>query len=327
MFHVFISYGSPDANFALYIQAALERLNISAFLFSRDAPPGVKLHRLMRDGINSAERVVLICSRQSLNRSGVLNEIEECLQREAREGGRPILIPITLDNYVFTDWRPEHPGLALAVRDRVIADFSGTTSDPGAFRIATERLALAIASAGDPGYLIQYLRARHTVRLLDAAGSRAALHWERWFIPRSPNITRLQARDLTATGELQMVSTNIGTLGGTIDEGGRKLIHIDLASPLPMGAEIYFAIEMLALDSYLEPPFWATVTMSAIYDQLELVVEFPADRRCRSASSSRTFGGRRNPGPTVNISDSQTKLTTRISNPQFGAIYGVEFDW
>lgn len=55
----------------------------------------------MREGINKHDRMILICSKHSLDRPGVLNEIEEVLAREAREGGTAYLIRIRLDDYLF----------------------------------------------------------------------------------------------------------------------------------------------------------------------------------------------------------------------------------
>jgi hypothetical protein len=77
----------------------------------------------MRKGVNEHDRTLLICSRSSLGRPGLLNEIEEVMARESRDGGKTYLIPIRLDDYVFSGWVPENPDLAQAVRDRVVADF------------------------------------------------------------------------------------------------------------------------------------------------------------------------------------------------------------
>lgn len=137
---VFISYGGPDQLFAERLNGELNNKGIKTFLFSQHAKPGQKLHRLMRDGVNQHDKVVLVCTKNSLDRPGVVNELEETLQREAREGGESILIPITLDDYVFSDWAPNHPDLAQSVRDRVVADFRGTVSNKSKFKKAVERL-------------------------------------------------------------------------------------------------------------------------------------------------------------------------------------------
>ena len=89
---VFISYGGPDKPFAERLHGELSRRGVKAYVFSKDAEPGAKLHRVMREGVNRYDRVILLCSRDSLDRPGVLNEIEETLQREAREGGNPVLM-------------------------------------------------------------------------------------------------------------------------------------------------------------------------------------------------------------------------------------------
>jgi uncharacterized protein YjbI with pentapeptide repeats len=129
----FISYGAPDEAFAKKINDALCRNGVATFLFSEHAKPGEKLHRMMRRAVNAHDRVVLICSKASLIRKGVMNEIEETLAREAREGGETYLIPIRLDDYVFTGWKPKREDIAQAIRDRVVADFEGADNDEAKF--------------------------------------------------------------------------------------------------------------------------------------------------------------------------------------------------
>jgi hypothetical protein len=141
---VFISYGGPDTAFAERLHKALRRRGINAFIFSKDAVPGQRLHRLMRQGINEYDRVVLVCSRNSLDRAGVLNEIEETLEREAREGGLSLLLPITLDAYLFDEWNPGRPDVAQAVRARVAARFEGWRKNARSFRAAVDKLVTAL---------------------------------------------------------------------------------------------------------------------------------------------------------------------------------------
>jgi len=132
----FISYGGPDEKFAVALRDELNKNHVRTFLFRDNALPGQKLHRMMRDGVNEYDRVVLVCSKASLERPGVLNEIEETLQREARDGGATYLIPIRLDNYVFDSWNPPNSGIAQAVRDRVVGDFRGSRRSRAALQKA-----------------------------------------------------------------------------------------------------------------------------------------------------------------------------------------------
>jgi TIR domain-containing protein len=137
---VFISYGGPDELFAIALNEALITRGVQTFIFAKDARLGEKLHREMRTNINLHDRMILICSRTALGRHGVQNEIEEVLQREAREGGRTILLPITVDDYVFAEWTPERSDLALSVRDRVIGDFKDVKIGHPNFSGAVDRL-------------------------------------------------------------------------------------------------------------------------------------------------------------------------------------------
>lgn len=146
----FISYGGPDSAFAQKLNDALLKNGVTTFFFPENAEPGKKLHRVMREGVNQHERIILICSKSSLLRPGVLNEINETLQREARDGGKEYLIPITLDDYVFDGWDPSDPGLALAIRDRVVADFRGAVDDLDKFNTKLRQLVSALKKQVQP---------------------------------------------------------------------------------------------------------------------------------------------------------------------------------
>lgn len=146
----FISYGQPDEAFAQKLNDALLQGGVTTFFFKYDAVPGQPLHRLMREGVNEHDRVILVCSKGSLRRSGVLNEIEETFRREARDGGAAYLIPIRLDNYILakeleTEWEKRgKKHFVMGIRDRVVADFRGTKKDASKFTSALSKLIAAL---------------------------------------------------------------------------------------------------------------------------------------------------------------------------------------
>lgn len=137
---VFISYGRPDAAFARRLREALNRAGVKTYFFETDAMPGERIHREVYRALNAHDRVLLVCSQASLARSGVRNEIEETLVREAKDGGATYLLPITLDDFVFGGWRATNPDLADRVLLRVIADFRGADKDDEKFRAALARI-------------------------------------------------------------------------------------------------------------------------------------------------------------------------------------------
>lgn len=130
---LFISYGGTDEAIAIKINSYLKSKGITTWFFPEDALPGQKLHRVMHEGVNNHDRVLLLCSKKSLSRPGVLNEIERVFEREAREGGSEILIPIALARFVFSNWVPSRSDLAAQIRSRVIAkiDVSEIESEHG----------------------------------------------------------------------------------------------------------------------------------------------------------------------------------------------------
>jgi uncharacterized protein YjbI with pentapeptide repeats len=139
----FISYGQPDEPFARRLHEHLHRSGVTTFFFPEHAVPGEKLHHTLRKGIREHDRLILICSRGSLDRKGVLVELEEALAREHRDG-TDHLIPIRLDDYVLKDWAPKNPDVAQAVRDKVVADFEGADQDEDKFQAGILRLLAAL---------------------------------------------------------------------------------------------------------------------------------------------------------------------------------------
>ena len=144
MHTTFISYGGPDEPFASKLRKALQENGVTTFLFVEDAIPGQSLSHVMRAGVREHDRIILICSESSLNRAGVQNEIDLTLQREAREGGAKLLIPIALDRFVFDEWRPDDEDLKEAVLARVVGDFIGADADQAKFDEGLGRLLQAL---------------------------------------------------------------------------------------------------------------------------------------------------------------------------------------
>jgi hypothetical protein len=98
----------------------------------------------MFEGVNLHDRVLLICSKSSLNRNGVLNEIERVLEREAKEGGSEILIPITIDDFVFDKWKPDRSDIAEQIKARVITSFPDEVTSDKEFKVCAEKLIKAL---------------------------------------------------------------------------------------------------------------------------------------------------------------------------------------
>ena len=124
---------------------ALEAQGVATFYFPEHAPAGQKLGRVARVGVNQHDRVVLFCSKAGLSSSRVLNELDETLEREAREGGSARLIPIKLDGFVSSpDWKPPNADVVHAVNGRVMVDLIGADRDAAKLDKGVQRLIAAL---------------------------------------------------------------------------------------------------------------------------------------------------------------------------------------
>jgi len=71
--------------------------------------------------IRHYDKLVVICSKHSLQSPPVVREIERALQKEDREH-KNVLFPIRIDDYLFDEW--DHPRKADVVT-KVAGDFRG----------------------------------------------------------------------------------------------------------------------------------------------------------------------------------------------------------
>lgn len=140
---VFLSYGGPDEAVARRIYEELTFAGVRCFFFPVSAIPGIRLHRTMSEAIRQYDRVVLLCSEAGLQRPGVANELEQVLAREAEEGGAELIIPVALDDVLFSPTAARHHVLAQ-IRQRVIADFRNVLHNDDAWRRGMDLLLRAL---------------------------------------------------------------------------------------------------------------------------------------------------------------------------------------
>ncbi|MGT2505927.1 toll/interleukin-1 receptor domain-containing protein [Cupriavidus basilensis] len=146
---VFISFGGPDETRVTEIDTFLKSRGVKTWFFPTNKLPGQKLHRMMHEGVNNHDRVLLVCSKSSLSRPGVLNEIERVLEREAREGGSDILIPLSIDDYLFSDaFTPDRPDIAEQIKSRVVARVPDSTTNRDGFEREMAQVIAALKRVG-----------------------------------------------------------------------------------------------------------------------------------------------------------------------------------
>jgi TIR domain/Pentapeptide repeats (8 copies) len=131
----FISYSIRDEEFSKQLYDDLWLNGVQCWRFPEDAKGGEPVWGEIDRAIGEHEKVLVICSANSLQSPPVLREIERALQREDREK-KNILFPIAIDNYLFKDWNHPRKADVVAV---VVRDFINW-KDRDIYRQALERL-------------------------------------------------------------------------------------------------------------------------------------------------------------------------------------------
>lgn len=104
----FISFTEADDKFAQKLYNDLKAAGIKCWRWKEDARWGKTLMRSIDEAVRIYDKLIVVCSEQSLNSPAIVREIERALQKEdslAREGkDNEVLFPIRLDDYIFDVW-------------------------------------------------------------------------------------------------------------------------------------------------------------------------------------------------------------------------------
>ena len=115
------SYSPQDGDFTKRLYADLGARSVRCWRFDENAKWGEPMWGEIDTAIRYYDKLVVICSRHSLQSPPVIREIERALRKEDREH-RNVLFPIRIDDYLFDEW--DHPRKADVV-SKVIGDFRG----------------------------------------------------------------------------------------------------------------------------------------------------------------------------------------------------------
>lgn len=116
-----ICHNFKDKRFCDRLHADLKAQGVKTWYFPEDAPTGKRIFAEIVTRVKMFDRIIVVCSKYSLQSKAVLKEIADALKREDEENVES-LFPVRLDNYVLKEW--EHPRKA-AVVERLVADFRG----------------------------------------------------------------------------------------------------------------------------------------------------------------------------------------------------------
>jgi uncharacterized protein YjbI with pentapeptide repeats len=127
-YSVFISHSSLDKEFARKLYRDLQDLGIKCWLDEREILPGDSILDSVDKGIKVHDRMILVCSKNSLGPTTgwwVEEELARALakERELRRAGHRfgVIVPITLDSFVFTEWQS---GYRETILEKKVGDFS-----------------------------------------------------------------------------------------------------------------------------------------------------------------------------------------------------------
>jgi len=107
-FTCFISFTEGDNTFTERLYDDLQSAGVRCWQWKKNARWGRTLRSEIDKGVRICDKMIVICSKKSLNAPPVLEEIERALDKEdelKRQGREAdVLFPIQIDNYLLEEW-------------------------------------------------------------------------------------------------------------------------------------------------------------------------------------------------------------------------------
>ena len=142
----FISYSSKDDDFAKRLYADLQAQNVRCWFAPEDLKIGDKFRMRIDEAIRVHDKLLLVLSENSVTSAWVEKEVETAFEKEQRQGGKPVLFPIRLDDAVM---QTDQAWAADIRRTRHTGDFT-RWKDHDAYQRSFQRL-LRDLKAGEAG--------------------------------------------------------------------------------------------------------------------------------------------------------------------------------
>lgn len=135
-YSVFVSYSHGDAGFVDQLDRRLMDAGVQVWRDNRGKEAGAGISASLRAAIAKHDRVLLLCSRESLRSEWVRDEIRYAARKEEETGSRSILIPLFLDDSV-ANWTDREGGL---LADRFGINLGKAVNDPVEFEYRVNEL-------------------------------------------------------------------------------------------------------------------------------------------------------------------------------------------
>ncbi len=144
IYPAFLSHSWSDKAFVRLLYEALTGKGVTVWLDEKKLKPGDNIHDSISEGIKYYDKLILVCSENSLKSWWVEKELEKVYEKERemqKERGKKfrLVIPIRIDDHIL-NWKE---GILTTVRNSVIGDFT-KWQDEVAFEEAVKELVGAL---------------------------------------------------------------------------------------------------------------------------------------------------------------------------------------
>jgi len=132
----FISFTEKDDAFSERLYNDMQTKGVRCWRWKEDAKWGGVLRQEIDEAVRYYDKLVVICSKDSLNAPAVIEEIKRALNKEDSQK-KNVLFPIMIDDYLLDEW--DHY-LKVRITDKIVGNFCDWNGNPEKYRKSVERL-------------------------------------------------------------------------------------------------------------------------------------------------------------------------------------------
>lgn len=314
---IFLSHNRNDKPFVRRIGKYLSTYGVKCWIDEAEIKIGESLLDKINTAINECDYFGIVLSRNSINSEWVRKELNMALQKE-KKYKKLVILPILIDNTELPSSLSDKLSVSFANKNDFELNIIRLIDSLG----VTEKNILDIRNQS---YLWHEIS--HTVIINDVKGKIAKWTKETAVTPIKDDIYLWFDEEIHGSGNIEVLSTNIGSITKISEEGGVYTLTTEFDSPLPRD-RIVKKLEVLAKNCFTNNKESFTWIPIGQFDSLVFKIVLPLNRPFKNEPKVYGYyGTTKLQLKNCMILFELNKFYAKITQPLAGIKYLLEWEW
>jgi len=163
--------------------------------------------------------------------------------------------------------------------------------------------------------------------LKDEQGEIADVKKTKIFKINEKNISHIFDHRISTTGQVEDITTNIGTISEVKDSGGALSVVTAFDEPLVLNDVITHILQYRGLNSFTEKDESVSCVIGHKLEKGSIKLTFPDTRMPTNIKATSILRNRKKDVSKSTLSKENTSYVLSINKPKTGAVYALEWTW